>query len=196
MTNFKQKFLLIIFVILVISGGTYSGVKIYRMILTTNNSQKTIHSTLNTSSPTSLIVNENESDKESSLKKISSNAESTFSEQFDSSEKKWLSEVKLIIDSDELYYRYTAIRDGAEALKLKKYEEFHQRLKADMAKKPGPGILVSQDKSPEEMQVNKDAEQEILQLIGPEKFKIYLKSKDLFNENLRRNHILTWQMEL
>lgn len=105
-------------------------------------------------------------------------------EAFDRMEKKWLAEVKTVI-GDSNYARYLEMRELNEKEKMEAYKEYHDYLR----KKYGDNFKynISEDQSIREKKINQKYLQELMELIGKEKFQAYIKARDKINEENRRN---------
>ena len=103
---------------------------------------------------------------------------------FDEMEKKWLADVHAIV-GDQFYPTYFEMRERNEKEKMQAYKEYHDYLR----KKHGDNFTynISEDQSIREKEINKRYLQELMKLIGEEKFKAYIKARDKINEDNRRN---------
>jgi hypothetical protein len=103
---------------------------------------------------------------------------------FDKMEKEWLTKVSNLIDKKE-YSVYLELRELADKEKNIAYQEYHDYLR----QKYGNNFKynISEDQSIREKKINEKYLQDLLKLIGEEKYKKYLKLKDEYNESLIRN---------
>jgi hypothetical protein len=115
--------------------------------------------------------------------KVFQGADENFS-QFDQIEKTWLLKMASFFNRND-YDFYNEIRNRNEEEKMEAYKEFHDYLR----KKNGDNFSyhISEDQSVREKAINNKYSQVLLKRIGPEKFKMYLKTRDQFNEDLARN---------
>lgn len=104
---------------------------------------------------------------------------------FDRMEKEWLTTVQGIIGADH-YNRYLEMRDNNEKEKMMAYKEYHDYLRQKYGDKFNYNI--SEDQSVREKEINQHYLQELLKLIGHDKFQVYLKARDKINEDNRRNN--------
>lgn len=111
---------------------------------------------------------------------------------YDKLEKVWLGNVRVII-GDDIYPRYLEMRNTSEKEKLLAYKEYHDYLRQKYGDKFSYNI--SEDQSIREKQINERYLNDLLKLIGPEKFKKYTAAKDNFNEEMRRKNTEAIQIE-
>ncbi len=111
---------------------------------------------------------------------------------FDKMEKVWLGKVEAIIGATH-YALYLDMRNRNDKEKMQAYKEYHDYLRLKYGDKFSYNI--SEDQSVREKQINQRYLDELVKLIGDEKFKIYLKSRDQFNEDLRRTRKEAIQIE-
>jgi hypothetical protein len=102
---------------------------------------------------------------------------------YDQMEKKWLDSVSLIIGS-KTFPIYLEMRERNDKEKMQAYKEYHDYLRFKYGDKYSYNI--SEDQSIREKKINERYLNDLLKLIGQEKFKAYLKAKDDFNEESRR----------
>ncbi len=102
---------------------------------------------------------------------------------FDEMEKKWLSDVKVVI-GDEFYAQYLSMREQNEKEKMEAYKEYHDYLR----RKHGDNFKynISEDQSVREKKINQEYLKKLLALIGENKFQAYIKARDKINEDNRR----------
>lgn len=113
-------------------------------------------------------------------------------EEFDRQEKVWLEQVKTII-GEKNYPLYVQIREQSEKEKLMAYKEYHDYLRQKYGDKFSYNI--SEDQSVREKEITKRYLAQLLKLIGEEKFKHYTAARDQFNEEMRRQHKESIQVE-
>lgn len=104
-------------------------------------------------------------------------------EAFDRMEKGWLNSVSKLLTAKE-YLVYEDLRNLNEKEKADAYKAYHDYLRS----KYGNNFKynISEDQSIREKKINEKYLKDLAKLIGPEKFKKYLATKDQYNENLRR----------
>lgn len=139
-------------------------------------------------SPSSLKVGAKSQPAAGKMKK----EESDNFEAFDRMERTWLERVQKIIEP-KLYPIYLELRERNEKEKMQAYKEFHNYLKQKYGDKFSYNI--SEDQSVLEKKINERYMNELLAMIGREKFMIYLKARDQFNEEMRRQGKLAIQIE-
>ena len=113
-------------------------------------------------------------------------------ELFDKLEKKWLTRTSELI-GPEHYKQYLEMREENEKEKMMAYKAYHDYLRQKYGDKFSYNI--SEDQSIREKEINKQFLNDLLKLIGPEKFKRYTEMKDQFNEEMRRNNKEALQIE-
>jgi hypothetical protein len=150
-----------------------------------NNEQLTIQ---NTTTPSSLKIQE--SNKQATHSMNANNDESF--EAFDRMEKSWLEKIHPVI-GERFYTQYLGLKEQNDKEKMKAYKEYHDYLRQKYGDKFSYNI--SDDQTLREKSINQRYENELLKLIGPEKFKIYVATKDQFNEDLRRANSQSIQIE-
>lgn len=186
---FKKKIALF-FIVLICGVGIY-----FSLARKTNEKVEEIDSDLKvvtseSGAPKSLKVNTDESaPKPHMQEKI--NKDDQFAA-FDKLEKEWLGKVHEVI-GDEHFVRYSELRADNEKAKLDAYKEYHNYLRQKYGDKFKYNI--SDDQSVREEKINQYYLKSLLKLIGPEKFKDYIKSKDQFNEKMRRENETSIQIE-
>lgn len=106
-------------------------------------------------------------------------------EAFDKLEKNWLSLAQNIIGTNH-FARYIEMRDRNEKEKMQAYKEFHDYLRL----KHGDNFSynISEDQSVREKKINERYLNELLKLIGKDKFQEYTSAKDQYNEKIRREN--------
>ena len=114
--------------------------------------------------------------------KVVESPENNF-ELYDRMEKKWLNLVLNIVGS-KTYPLYLEMRERNDQEKMRAYKEYHDYLRLKYGDKYS--YHISEDQSIREKKINEHYMNELLKLIGEEKFKTYLKAKDNFNEESRR----------
>lgn len=104
-------------------------------------------------------------------------------EAFDRMEKGWLNSVSKLLTAKE-YLVYEDLRNLNEKEKADAYKAYHDYLRS----KYGNNFKynISEDQSIREKKINEKYLKDLAKLLGPEKFKKYLATKDQYNENLRR----------
>jgi hypothetical protein len=102
---------------------------------------------------------------------------------YDQMEKKWLDSASLII-GPKTFPIYLEMRERNDKEKMQAYKEYHDYLRFKYGDKYSYNI--SEDQSIREKKINERYLNDLLKLIGQEKFKAYLKAKDDFNEESRR----------
>jgi hypothetical protein len=132
--------------------------------------------------PTSLRVETETSKTNVSSKKTFEVKDEKF-ESYDELEKEWLTKPKALMSKDE-YENYLQMRANSEKEKMKAYSDYHDY----MRKKFGDNFRynISEDQSVIEKKINEKYLHQLLKLIGEEKFKTFLKSRDDYNEIIRR----------
>lgn len=113
-------------------------------------------------------------------------------EVFDRLENAWLKKVEVIIGEDK-YPLYLDIRDRNEKEKMQAYKEYHDYLRQKYGDKFSYNI--SDDQSIREKKINQRYLKELLKLIGSEKFKKYIQTKDQVNDEIRRDNKNAIQIE-
>ncbi len=103
---------------------------------------------------------------------------------YDEIERIWLETIKPVI-GDEQYGAYLELREKNEKEKMDAYKAYHEFLRQKYGDKFEYNI--SEDQSAKEKEINQAYLKKLLTLIGPEKFQIYLKAKDQYNEGTRRS---------
>lgn len=106
-------------------------------------------------------------------------------EWFDKIENDWKVKVREIL-TDKYFNTYLNLKKKCDEDKMNAYEEFQDELLQMKGSKLH--YHLSQDISPKEKKIGEKCNQELLKIIGEENFKIYLKARDQFNENLRRQN--------
>lgn len=102
---------------------------------------------------------------------------------YDQMEKKWLESVSNIV-GNKTFPIYLEMRERNDKEKMQAYKEYHDYLRFKYGDKYTYNI--SEDQSIREKKINERYLNDLLKLIGQEKFKAYLKAKDDFNEESRR----------
>lgn len=102
-------------------------------------------------------------------------------DEYDTNEKEWLGKIENILGEKDYEY-YIDLRNKNEEEKMKAYKEFHDYLR----QKHGDNFSynISEDQSIREKEINTNNTRDLLKRIGEEKFKLYLKARDQFNEEL------------
>lgn len=113
-------------------------------------------------------------------------------EAFDKMENAWLLKVRDLI-GPEKYSLYLSLREQNEKEKMQAYKEYHEFLR----KKYGDNFSykITDDQTIREKEINQRYLDELLKLIGKEKFQAYTNSKDQFNEQMRRDNKAAIQIE-
>jgi len=119
---------------------------------------------------------------DSAVKKVYETKDDKF-EAFDRMEQAWLKNVQGLLSAKE-YLAYEELRNLNEKEKAEAYKAYHDYLRS----KYGNNFKynISEDQSIREKKINEKYLKDLLKLVGEEKFKKYLKLKDQYNENLRR----------
>jgi hypothetical protein len=102
---------------------------------------------------------------------------------YDQMEKKWLGIASNILGSKN-YSQYLEMRDRNDQEKMRAYKEYHDYLRLKYGDKYS--YHISDDQSIREKKINEHYLNELLKLVGEDKFKSYLKARDDFNEQNRR----------
>lgn len=105
--------------------------------------------------------------------------------EYDIIEKKWLEIVKNNL-GESFYFQYLELREQNDKEKMIAYQEYHDYLRQKQGDKFEYNI--SEDQSERERKINQIYLNKLLEVIGPAKFQEYLKSRDQFNEESRRNN--------
>ncbi|NOT78400.1 MAG: hypothetical protein HOP07_05290 [Bacteriovoracaceae bacterium] len=105
--------------------------------------------------------------------------------EYDIIEKKWLEIVKNNL-GESFYFQYLEMREQNDKEKMSAYQEYHDYLRQKQGDKFEYNI--SEDQSERERKINQIYLNKLLEIIGPAKFQEYLKSRDQFNEESRRNN--------
>jgi hypothetical protein len=157
-----------------------------------NDSNPKVH-TLDVNTPPSLKVSDVPAKvpTQQHAEKVDENEARNF-EIYDRLEKEWLEKVQTIIGAEK-YPRYLEMRETSEKEKLLAYKEYHDYLRQKYGDKFSYNI--SEDQSVREKQINERYLNDLLKIIGPEKFKSYTEAKDRFNEDMRRKKTEAIQIE-
>lgn len=105
--------------------------------------------------------------------------------EYDIIEKKWLEIVKNNL-GESFYFQYLELKEQNDKEKMIAYQEYHDYLRQKQGDKFEYNI--SEDQSERERKINQIYLNKLLEVIGPAKFQEYLKSRDQFNEDSRRNN--------
>lgn len=111
---------------------------------------------------------------------------------YDEIEKKWLESVRNLLTEKE-FLQYENLRKANEKEKMQAYQEYHDYLRQKFGDQFQYNI--SEDHTVRENKINQSYLKELLRMIGEKKFKNYLKNRDLFNEENRRNQKEFLQIE-
>lgn len=151
---------------------------------------------VDTMTPGSLKINQNSPNpddlpEEAENVKVNNTEDDQFKE-FDKMEEQWLAAAKEVIGAAH-YATYLEMKDRNDKEKMQAYKEYHDYLR----QKYGDNFSynISEDQSIKEKQINQRYLKELLELIGPEKFKKYISIKDQFNEDMRRKNRESIQIE-
>ena len=111
---------------------------------------------------------------------------------YDAMEKAWLNKVKMIV-GEKTYPAYIEMRESNDKEKMVAYKEYHDYLRKKFGDKFTYNI--SEDQSVREKEINQKYLKMLLEKIGTEKFKSYVKARDVINEENRRKKNLFIQIE-
>jgi uncharacterized short protein YbdD (DUF466 family) len=104
-------------------------------------------------------------------------------EEYDQIEKNWLLKMNNMFGEKD-YQFYLDLRARNEEEKMQAYKEFHDYLRQKYGDKFS--YHISDDQSVREKAINTRYTRDLLKKVGEEKFKLYLKARDEFNEALER----------
>lgn len=168
---------IIVLTLLIVAGGLF-----YLSHRTKSNNDQKAYNDLQTPNSTVVFKTDNYAVTNLKNKKIVKVQDHNF-EEFDKSEKLWLSEIENILGHNDFDF-YLDLRNKNEEEKMSAYKEFHDYLR----QKNGDNFSynISEDQSVREKEINTKNTRELLKRIGEEKFKMYLKARDQFNEQLLR----------
>lgn len=127
----------------------------------------------------------------SGSKKVQEDNDTNF-EVFDHLEKAWLQRAQNIIGGEK-YPMYLDMRNRSDKEKMQAYKEYHDYLRQKYGDKFSYNI--SDDQSVREKEINQRYLKELLDFVGPLKFKEYTSAKDQFNEEMRRKNKEAIQIE-
>lgn len=104
---------------------------------------------------------------------------------FDKLENNWLEKVNDLI-GPEKFSLYLEMKERNDKEKMQAYKEYHDYLRQKYGDKFSYNI--SEDQSIREKKINQRYLKDLLNLVGPDLFKQYIKALDQFNEEIRRNN--------
>jgi hypothetical protein len=141
-----------------------------------------IYNDIQTPSTTVVFKNKALTPADSSPQKIIKTPDKNF-EEYDQNEKAWLGKIELLLGENDFQY-YTDLREKNDQEKMQAYKEFHEYLR----QKHGDNFSynISEDQSVREKDINTKYTRMLLKKIGEEKFKMYLKTRDEYNEELQK----------
>ncbi len=146
----------------------------------------------NTTTPSSLKIQETKNHETHVFSDSTKSTNDESYEAFDRMEKSWLEKIHSVI-GEKYYTQYLGLREQNDKEKMTAYKEYHDYLRQKYGDKFSYNI--SDDQALKEKSINQRYENELLKLIGSEKFKIYVATKDQFNEDLRRANSQSIQIE-
>ena len=172
----KKIIIAVILIIIIVAALIYSP---SRNILQISKSKE---ESINVAPPSAQVDRQKKPLNNYKAGKAVESAQNNF-EIYDQMEKKWLESVSNIIGNKSMPM-YLDMRERNDKEKMQAYKEYHDYLRFKYGDKYTYNI--SEDQSIREKKINERYLNDLLKLIGQEKFKAYLKARDDFNEENRR----------
>lgn len=169
-----KKISIILFVVVL------AGVFLYFYSRPRLNKEEKTYNDIQTTNPTVVLKTNETAPTPASNQRIIKTPDKNFDE-YDKNEQEWLSKIENILGQNDYEY-YLDLRKKNDEEKMKAYKEFHDYLR----QKHGDNFSynISEDQGIREKEINTRNTRDLLNRIGEEKFKLYLKTRDEFNAEL------------